>query len=318
MRLTATRYWDPATSSPDGYTIICAHATGFHKEHFEPTIQDLYAILPSSLKVREVWTVDAANSGAAADLNEEYLRWGFDDVFGWQEYAREMHAFLAGLGTGLDGVDFSKHRLVLVGHSFGAVAQILAQTFHPQITPEILILLEITCYRPDDPRETSNYLAEGAAKRRDVWPSRDAAYEQFKSRQPWKGWDPRVLRLYVDHGLRPLPSLEYPHVNEGVTLRCTRRQETATYRDRHGVATAYRTIASIAHRVPTHLVYGAIANHLRPEQIEDFLENGIGRKRIASLRRVQGAGHLIVQTHPRVCAEIIVEIMAQANARSRL
>lgn len=39
---------------------------------------------------------------------------------GWQEYARGLHALLAGLGTGID-VDFSTHRLVLIGHSMSAV-----------------------------------------------------------------------------------------------------------------------------------------------------------------------------------------------------
>ena len=39
----------------------------------------------------------------------------------WEDYARSVHAFLAGLGSGVD-VDFSKRNLVAVGHSMGAVA----------------------------------------------------------------------------------------------------------------------------------------------------------------------------------------------------
>jgi pimeloyl-ACP methyl ester carboxylesterase len=37
----------------------------------------------------------------------------------WEHHARGVHAFLAGLGTGVD-VDFSKRRLVLVGNSLGS------------------------------------------------------------------------------------------------------------------------------------------------------------------------------------------------------
>ncbi|KAJ7055596.1 Alpha/beta hydrolase fold-1 [Mycena amicta] len=328
LLLTAKRYWSSDSSSPnahdpEGYTLVFAHATGFHKEHYEPTIEDLYKLLPGSVRIREAWSVDAPHSGEAADLNEEYLRWGYDEIFRWHDYARALHAFLAGLGTGVD-VDFTKRRLILVGHSFGAVAQVLSLTYYPQLNPEMLILLEITCFRPKDSDETpTNYLADGAEKRRDIWPSREVAYEQFKSRPAWKVWDPRVLRLFVDHGLRPLPSLEYPD-KEGVTLRCTRRQETATYKDKHGISVTYRTIGSIAKRVPIHLVYGAIANHLPRDRLDDFIANGVGgAEKLASLRWVDGAGHLLVQTHPTVCASIISDILENAQtqkppARSRL
>ena len=37
----------------------------------------------------------------------------------WEHYTRGVHAFLVGLGTGVD-VDFSKRNLALAGHSLGA------------------------------------------------------------------------------------------------------------------------------------------------------------------------------------------------------
>lgn len=39
----------------------------------------------------------------------------------WEDYARSIHLFLSGLGTGVD-VDFTGHRLVGIGHSMGAVS----------------------------------------------------------------------------------------------------------------------------------------------------------------------------------------------------
>ena len=39
----------------------------------------------------------------------------------WEEYTRSIHLFLAGLGKGVD-VDFSKRKLVGIGHSMGAIA----------------------------------------------------------------------------------------------------------------------------------------------------------------------------------------------------
>ena len=41
-----------------------------------------------------------------------------------------------------------------------------------------------------------NFLEQNAAKRRDVWPSREAARELFVARS-FKDWDPRVLELHV-------------------------------------------------------------------------------------------------------------------------
>ena len=39
----------------------------------------------------------------------------------WDAYARIVHLFLTGLGTGVD-VDFKKRKLVAMGHSMGATA----------------------------------------------------------------------------------------------------------------------------------------------------------------------------------------------------
>lgn len=39
----------------------------------------------------------------------------------WEEYARSLHDFLTGQGTGIP-VDFSTRRLVGIGHSMGALS----------------------------------------------------------------------------------------------------------------------------------------------------------------------------------------------------
>ena len=39
----------------------------------------------------------------------------------WEDYARLLHAFLNGMGTGVD-VDVRKHRIIGIGHSLGANA----------------------------------------------------------------------------------------------------------------------------------------------------------------------------------------------------
>lgn len=96
LLITAKRYWDSenvqgASTSAQAHgraqdealTLVCTHGVGFHKEHWEPTIQHLLELDAGSAssaqrrKVREVWSIDAPNHGDAAVLNEETLKWGY-------------------------------------------------------------------------------------------------------------------------------------------------------------------------------------------------------------------------------------------------
>lgn len=72
-------------------------------------------------------------------------------------------------------------------------------------------------------------LASGSVNRRDIWPSREEAYKLLKARPAWKVWDDRVLQIYVKDGMRPLPTADYPDKTDGVTLKCSRIQETVRY-----------------------------------------------------------------------------------------
>lgn len=160
LLVPAKRYWHPSLSHEDGLTLILAHGTGFHKEHWEPFLDDLFGLLGTAasiggprLRVREAWAIDAPNHGAGALLNEATLRFGYEPVcesrpplslrpsravrgpmmcgggltarvrftVAWDEYALAIHRFLAGHGSGIP-VDFARRRLVAVGHSFGAIA----------------------------------------------------------------------------------------------------------------------------------------------------------------------------------------------------
>lgn len=82
LRSTAKRYWKPssrAASDPAALTLVFAHATGFHKELFEPLIERLLDLsdAPGRAAIREAWAIDAPNHGDAAVLNEQVLQWGY-------------------------------------------------------------------------------------------------------------------------------------------------------------------------------------------------------------------------------------------------
>ena len=149
-RIVANRYWieefpyatDRDTSSKtreDVLTLVFMHGNGAHKELGEPMILRLFqneqTAPRSSVRFHDMWSLDMPNQGDSAILNEETLRSGYDickiHIFHSHEHefhslhavsleynARGVHAFLAGLGTGVD-VDFSKRNLALVGHCAG-------------------------------------------------------------------------------------------------------------------------------------------------------------------------------------------------------
>ncbi|KAH9848691.1 Alpha/beta hydrolase fold-1 [Lenzites betulinus] len=310
LLVTARRYWtaDCAHDDPDALTLIFTHATGYHKEHWEPTLEHLFALLrgPGKVKIHDAWCIDAPNHGEAAILNENTLRWGYVPVFPWEEYARAVHLFLAGLGTGVD-VDFSKRKLVGVGHSMGATAIILSQTYQPQLPYVATILVDPMVLPPtgEPTTTTRNPLREGAEKRRDIWPSRDEAFAQFSSRPSWKAWDQRVLRLYVEHGLRTLPTAEYPDKTEGVTLTCPKTQEAASFNDRLGRTKAYRYLASVCERMPVHFIYGGLPDPILTEQIRRTVMSLGTQNKHASDQRVPNAGHLIPQMQPEGLANAL-------------
>jgi pimeloyl-ACP methyl ester carboxylesterase len=70
--------------------------------------------------------------------------------------------------------------------------------------------------------------------RKDTWPSRDAAAEEFQRSKFYQKWDPRALDRWVKYGLRDLPTPVYPDdtMSKGqqkVTLTTTKHQEVFTF-----------------------------------------------------------------------------------------
>jgi pimeloyl-ACP methyl ester carboxylesterase len=92
--------------------------------------------------------------------------------------------------------------------------------------------------------------AVASTSRRDIWESRAAAAAKFAQSKFYQAWDPRVLDLWIEHGLRELPTELYPILSSAslansnskgqaelgtrkedkpVTLTTTKHQELFTY-----------------------------------------------------------------------------------------
>ena len=115
---------------------------------------------------------------------------------------------------------------------------------YPRVPFKSVICCELMSMDKKTGRKAGALLGGGANNRRDVWPSKEEAYQIFKSRGTWKAWDDRVLRNYVvrrvqnltrtrnlstrvlqETGLRPTKEGDN---GQGVTLKCSRVQESVS------------------------------------------------------------------------------------------
>lgn len=121
--------------------------------------------------------------------------------------------------------------VVLVGHSMGGVLSLMAAKARPELVRAVVLLDApvLTGWRASLLRLMKRIGAEKrfsparfSEKRRNLWPSAEAAYAHYAAKSLFAAWAPGMLRDYVEHGTVPHP--------EGVTLRFTREAETAVYR----------------------------------------------------------------------------------------
>lgn len=75
--------------------------------------------------------------------------------------------------------------------------RLLATTYYPQLKFDSLILCELMAMSEEYGRKASGTLVKGASARRDIWASKEEAYQLLKNRAAWKVWDDRVLRIFV-------------------------------------------------------------------------------------------------------------------------
>jgi pimeloyl-ACP methyl ester carboxylesterase len=183
----------------DGPPLLMAHATGF----CGPVLAPLAAHLTATFRC---WTFDARGHGDTA--TPPGLDWD------WSSFADDVLAVVDGLG--LD-------QPYGVGHSSGGSALLAAEARRPGT------FAALWCYEPvvwpeitDELVASRRPLINGALKRRDVFRSREEAYDNFASKPPLESLDARALRAYVDCGFAP--------DKEGVRLKCPPFVEASIYR----------------------------------------------------------------------------------------
>ena len=90
--------------------------------------------------------------------------------------------------------------IVGIGHSVGGAGTAYAATAIPSLFSSVLFCDPVM--PPTHHVLTTAGLTGGALVRKDFWSSRKEASEGFLKKAFFRNWDPRVLKTYVQHGLK--------------------------------------------------------------------------------------------------------------------
>ncbi|KAJ3824157.1 hypothetical protein F5880DRAFT_1480833 [Lentinula raphanica] len=316
---SAKCYRTTGSTSKQGLVLLIAHGTGYHKEHWEPTIEQLFVLdsqHPSRTPhIRECWAIDAQNHGEAALLNEQVIRerpetWC--NLF-WSLILRALLPRKQPSLLHVQSLTIISTRSILTTTFFPLPVLQTQNIFHSLILIEPAIVpgpafLDFSRHTP-----LLQTMTRLMAKRKDTWASKEEARAWLAEKMPWGMWDARVLDRYVEYGLG--------QQSEGaVTLRCARRTESLAYErglrqslpalwqlnllctanahigESDQMALELTSKASKpggSHRpvIPIHVLWGDI-DDLFSREMKDGLEDPEQGRVFTSVRRVEDVGHM--------------------------
>ncbi|KAF2667974.1 alpha/beta-hydrolase [Microthyrium microscopicum] len=223
LRLAVKQYTPLDNLNPkDGdLTILGGHANAFPKELYEPLWDELFKLSKAKgFRIRNIWIADVAHQGHSSVINENLL--GNDPS--WFDHPRDLLGLVNHFRSSF------VRPIIGVGHSMGGAHLVQLSLNHPRLLSS-LILIDPVMQRFTSPRGTGGP-AQASSRRRDIWPSRNDAHAGFARSKFYQTWDPRVLALWEQHGLRDLPTKVHPAAERGdprVTLTTSKHQEVFTF-----------------------------------------------------------------------------------------
>lgn len=194
-----------------GELAVLHHANGFCAASLAPiayALRDRYRIV----------SVDARGHGDSTAVSPA----GEPDPYRWTRLAADLNAVIAQL-LPLVGCE---HVALAIGHSFGGALLLAAAGEIPGRFERLLLCDPVIPPRGTVEERTranrSNPLAVATRRRRDRFPSREAAYEHCRPRGLFADFTPEALALYVGEGMRETPEGE-------IALKCDREVEASIF-----------------------------------------------------------------------------------------
>lgn len=202
----------------DQPTVVLVHATGFHGRTWDKVV--------SHLPHHHVIALDLRGHGMSDALT-------FNS---WYELGEDVASTMRKLQL---------HNVILVGHSLGGVASVVAAHLEPNIVEKVMLIDPVILPPPVyQGMDLPMHHAEKTTKARQAeFPSIDSMISRYQDRQPFAVFDPEVFRDYVQHGL---------HWNEdkqAYTLACKPDFEARVYTHMSSFKDIYKTLESLEQTV---------------------------------------------------------------------
>lgn len=259
--------------------LLVVHATSFSA--------NVYRSLASKLTNEfDVYGVDLRAHGRSQART--------DETFQWNHFALDIQAALGYVSS------LTYESIYGFGHSLGGASILLGlqdrlfdlsgtYLFEPIIFPNL---------QESDP-DPHNVLALSARRRKERFPSKMAAFENFSKKIPMRNFEFEPLADYVSSCFEETPSGE-------VTLSCNRNSEAAIYE--HGSAHAcYKNLHLVS--TPTVIATGSNSDTFSPQyyrEVTDKLPHG-------RLDVVKNVGHFAPMTHTDIIANSIRAALNETN-----
>lgn len=254
-------------------TVLFAHANGFNAETYRTLFQPLgesVRVLACDLRGHGMSTLPTAEGLAKA----------------WTVFRDDLIAALPRIAT---------ETVLLAGHSLGAVASLMAAA-RSVATVRALLLIEpvlIPPLRKGDEAGAGD-LARRAERRRNAFPSFDAAFEAYRGRGIFAAWPDEVVADYLRGGL--------VDIGDGsLRLACQPEWEAAIFRG------APHDTAPLAEKIscPVTIVVGTRNSSTSRQQLD------VIRKRRPDTRilTVEGASHFLPMERPEIVREELLRLV---------
>ncbi|KAG2131600.1 Alpha/beta hydrolase fold-1 [Suillus bovinus] len=304
LKMTAKRYYTPFSDSK-GLTILFAHGVGAHKEHWEPMLRYLFSHhnLQQPSCIREAWCFDWLNHGDAAVINKAALERRSPGDVSIAEWAAAIASFIK-------SPFLSDHRLVGFGHSAGSSAIILSTRAFPMCNqPFVAVFLlepsmltrELWMSHLMEREALVRKSMSATLRRRNVFDTLEEAAKYCRKRKPWAEFDQEVFDVFKQHGFYSVSIQDGSEKEMKVAFKCDLHHEALAYQDTESHFEATDQYTRICRVVPVHIVFGTIHDYV-PSYFHDCMTDVSQGRCPASVKRVPGAGHNILQQTPEALA----------------
>ncbi|HTQ13512.1 MAG TPA: alpha/beta hydrolase [Rhizomicrobium sp.] len=255
-----------------------AHATGFNAQ----TYQSLLGPLAGRF---HIYASDARGHGLTALGAARGL------ASNWTVFRDDLLAFLDDVGG---------KPMILAGHSMGAVVSVLTAIARPHLVRGLVLIEPVLMPQMAWPsamlrrmmagREAPN-LAERAARRRDTFPTIEAAFQAYKGRGAFGTWPDEMLRDYLDGGMALDTRTEQAH------LTCAPWWEAETFRGTpQGTSRKARLL-----NCPVTILQGLAGSTASDGEVQTFVHGHPGTRVI----RLPEASHFLPMEFPDLVREEI-------------